>query len=64
MSQTSQAISSILVWGPAGPQGYDGQGLSEILHRFEKVDVQQEPSRTFSSFVKGYTTLPVKATRK
>ena len=59
----SQAISSIFVWGPAGPQGCDGR-LSEILHRFEKVEVQQEPSRTFSSFVKGYTTLPVKVTRK
>lgn len=31
---------------------------------FEKVEVQQEPSRTFSSFVQGYMRLPVKVTRK
>jgi cytochrome P450 len=36
----------------------------EILKRFEKIEVQDEPSRTFSSFVKGYTHLPVKVTRK
>jgi cytochrome P450 len=36
----------------------------EILVRFEKIEVQEEPSRTFSSFVKGYTSLPVKVTRK
>jgi cytochrome P450 len=36
----------------------------EILARFEKIEVQDEPSRTFSSFVKGYTHLPVKVTRK
>jgi cytochrome P450 len=36
----------------------------EILRRFERVEVQGEPSRTFSSFVKGYTQLPVVITRK
>ena len=36
----------------------------EILPRFEKIQVVGEPSRTFSSFVKGYTHLPVKLTRK
>ncbi len=35
----------------------------EILVRFEKIEVQEEPSRTFSSFVKGYTQLPVKVRR-
>jgi cytochrome P450 len=36
----------------------------EILARFDKIDVQAEPERTLSSFVKGYTYLPVKVTRK
>ncbi|MCL4142291.1 UNVERIFIED_CONTAM: hypothetical protein GTU68_064827 [Idotea baltica] len=36
----------------------------EILVRFDKIEVQEEPSRTFSSFVKGYTHLPVKVRRK
>ena len=36
----------------------------EILQRFEKIEVQAEPTRTFSSFVNGYTHLPVRATRK
>lgn len=36
----------------------------EILVRFEKIEVQDEPERTFSSFVKGYTSLPVKVKRK
>ena len=36
----------------------------EILKRFEKIEVLEEPSRTFSSFVKGYTHLPVKVARK
>ncbi len=36
----------------------------EILKRFEKIEVQEEPKRTFSSFVKGYTYLPVKLQRK
>lgn len=36
----------------------------EILGRFERVEVQAEPERTFSSFVKGYANLPVRVTRK
>ena len=36
----------------------------EILARFEKIEIQDEPERTFSSFVKGYTYLPVKVKRK
>ncbi|MEX2326929.1 MAG: cytochrome P450, partial [Pseudomonadales bacterium] len=36
----------------------------EILKRFEKVEVLDEPTRTYSSFVKGYTHMPVKVTRK
>ena len=36
----------------------------EILTRFEKIEVLEEPSRTFSSFVKGYTRLPVLVKRK
>jgi cytochrome P450 len=36
----------------------------EILERFERIEVQEEPSRTLSSFVNGYTYLPVKLKRK
>lgn len=36
----------------------------EILTRFEKIEVQEEPERTFSSFVNGYTHMLVKVTRK
>ena len=36
----------------------------EILVRFEKIEIQAEPERTFSSFVNGYTHLPVKVKRK
>ena len=36
----------------------------EILARFEDIEVQAEPTYTFSSFVKGYTHLPVKVKRK
>ena len=36
----------------------------EILPRFERVEVMGEPSRTFSSFVNGYTHLPVRVIRK
>ena len=35
----------------------------EILDRFEDIEVQDEPTRTFSSFVHGYAELPVKVTR-
>ena len=36
----------------------------EILTRFERIEVQEEPTRTFSSFVNGYTRLPVVVRRK
>jgi cytochrome P450 len=36
----------------------------EILERFDRIEVLDEPERTFSSFVKGYTYLPVKIRRK
>ena len=36
----------------------------EILQRFDRIEVQEEPSRPLSSFVNGYTYLPVKLTRK
>jgi cytochrome P450 len=36
----------------------------EILERFERIEVQGEPSRTLSSFVHGYISLPVTVTRK
>jgi len=36
----------------------------EILKRFKRIEVQAEPGRTFSSFVNGYTDLPVQITRR
>ena len=36
----------------------------EILERFERIEVQAEPDRVFSTFVKGYTNLPVTVTRR
>jgi cytochrome P450 len=36
----------------------------EVLARFERVEVVGEPSFTFSSFVHGYTNLPVEVTRR
>ncbi len=36
----------------------------EILQRFERIDVVDEPERTLSSFINGYTKLPVQVTRK
>jgi cytochrome P450 len=36
----------------------------EVLARFERIEVQGEPSRTFSSFVNGYTRLPVTVRRR
>ena len=36
----------------------------EILPRFERIVLQDEPTRTNSSFVNGYTNLPVKVIRK
>jgi len=32
----------------------------EILKRFDTIEVMEEPQRVFSSFVKGYETLPVR----
>ncbi len=31
----------------------------EILKRFPKIEVMGEPKRVYSSFVKGYESLPV-----
>lgn len=36
----------------------------EVLARFERIEVQAEPERTLSSFVHGYTKLPVSVTRR
>ena len=36
----------------------------ELLERFERVEVQGEPERVFSSFVHGYAKLPVTVTRR
>ncbi|MFW2335525.1 cytochrome P450, partial [Ilumatobacter sp.] len=36
----------------------------EVLDRFERIEVVGEPTRTFSSFVHGYTNLPVTITRR
>jgi cytochrome P450 len=36
----------------------------ELLQRFERVEVQDEPERVFSSFVHGYSKLPVTVTRR
>jgi len=36
----------------------------EVLTRFDRIEVQAEPERTLSSFVKGYANLPVKIRRK
>ncbi len=36
----------------------------EVLQRFTRIEIQDEPERTFSSFVKGYTHLPVQVRRK
>jgi len=36
----------------------------EILDRFEKIEVMAEPKRTLSSFVHGYTELPVQIRHK
>lgn len=36
----------------------------EMLPRIENIEVLEEPTRTYSSFVKGYTNLPVRITRK
>jgi len=36
----------------------------EILQRFARIETQDEPERTFSSFVNGYSQLPVQVTRR
>ena len=36
----------------------------EILNRFERIETQGEPERVFSSFVHGYSKLPVTVTRR
>ncbi len=36
----------------------------EMLQRFEQVEIQDEPERVFSSFVHGYSQLPVTVTRR
>ncbi len=36
----------------------------EALQRFERIEVQDEPERVFSSFVHGYSKLPVTVTRR
>ncbi|MEZ5379604.1 MAG: cytochrome P450 [Acidimicrobiales bacterium] len=36
----------------------------EILARFERIEVQDDPTYTFSSFVNGYAKLPVSVQRK
>ncbi len=36
----------------------------QILHRFKRIELQAEPERTFSSFINGYTHMPVRVTRK
>ena len=38
--------------------------MADALERFDRIEVQDEPTRTLSSFVKGYTYLPVQLTRK
>lgn len=36
----------------------------EIMKRFDKIEVMAEPERTYSTFVKGYTNLPVRVHAK
>lgn len=36
----------------------------EILPRFERIEVQAEPERVFSTFVRGDSKLPVTVTRR
>lgn len=35
----------------------------EILRRFNRIDVVDQPKRVYSSFIKGYETLPVQILR-
>jgi cytochrome P450 len=34
----------------------------EILKRYDNIEVVSEPQRVYSSFVRGYVTLPVRIT--
>ncbi len=36
----------------------------ELLPRIENIEILEEPQRTYSAFVKGYTYMPVKITRR
>jgi cytochrome P450 len=36
----------------------------EVLQRFDRIEVVEEPERTLSAFINGYTNLPVQITRK
>ena len=36
----------------------------EVLKRFDRIEVVDEPERTLSAFINGYTKLPVQITRK
>ncbi|MCL4132138.1 UNVERIFIED_CONTAM: hypothetical protein GTU68_029516 [Idotea baltica] len=36
----------------------------EVLQRFERIELVDEPERTLSAFINGYTHLPVQVTRK
>jgi len=36
----------------------------EVLQRFDRIEILEEPERTFSSFVHGYTHMPVRVVRK
>ncbi len=36
----------------------------EVLQRFDRIEVVDEPKRTLSAFINGYTKLPVQITRK
>lgn len=36
----------------------------EVLQRFDRIEVVDEPERTLSAFINGYTNLPVHVTRK
>ena len=36
----------------------------ELLARFETIEVLEKPERTYSSFVKGYTRMPVRVRRR
>ena len=54
-------------WGRLGyliMSGENGLEGVQYIQRFARIEVQEEPGRTFSSFVHGYTSLPVTVTRR